>query len=53
MCQAIVLRAVNDQICYELKNIGKSSLDLWFMDLNKLLCQNIMGYKIFLIFEFF
>jgi hypothetical protein len=48
----MVLRVVNDQICYELKNIGKSSqnLDLW-ISINSLY-QNMMGYKKFLFFEF-
>jgi hypothetical protein len=48
----MVLRVVNDQICYGLKNISKSSPnhDLW-ISLNSLY-QNIIGYKKFLFFEF-
>jgi hypothetical protein len=48
----MMLRVVNDQICYRLKNIGKSSsnLDLW-ISINYLY-QNMMGYKKFLFFEF-
>jgi hypothetical protein len=47
----MVLRVVNDQICYGLKNIIKSSqnLDLW-VSINSLY-QNMMGYKKFLFFK--
>jgi hypothetical protein len=48
----MVLRVVNDQICYILKNIVKSSLnfDLW-VSINSLY-QNMMKYNFFLFFEF-
>jgi hypothetical protein len=48
----MVLHVVNDQICYRLKTIAKSSpnLDLW-VSINSLY-QNMLGYKIFLYLEF-
>jgi hypothetical protein len=48
----MMLRVINDQIYYRLKNIIKSfpNLDLWVSIYS--LYQNIMGYKKFLFFEF-
>jgi hypothetical protein len=48
----MMLRVVNDQIYYGLKNIVKSfsNLDL-YISINSLY-QNIMGYKISLFFKF-
>jgi hypothetical protein len=47
----MVLRAVNDQICYRIKNIVKSfsNQDLW-VSIN-FLYQNMMRYKKFLFFK--
>jgi hypothetical protein len=49
----MVLRVVNDQIYYELKYIVKTSpnFDLW-VSIN-FLYQNMIGYIIFLFFNFF
>jgi hypothetical protein len=48
----MVLRVVNDYICYGLKNIVKSfpNLDLW-VSINSSY-QNMMGYKKIIFFKF-
>jgi hypothetical protein len=47
----MVRRVVNNQICYRLKNIGKSSsnFDLW---VSIIFLYNMMGYFFFLFLNF-